>query len=70
MPLLQMVDSFADLNARYPHWHFWFFGGGLIWALISYFVGNTKGHGCLGCFLGAILGPFGLLITALLGRKG
>jgi len=47
----------------------WFFSGGLIFALISWFVGNTKGHGCLGCFLGFILGPFGILITALLGPR-
>lgn len=70
MALAMLLDAFADLGARYPHWPYWFFGGGLLWALISYFVGNTKGQGCQGCLLGALLGPFGLLITALLGRRG
>ena len=47
----------------------WFTGGSLLFGLISWLVGNTKGHGCLGCILGLILGPLGLIITALLGPR-
>lgn len=50
------------------HWA-WFFAGNPLFAIISLIVGNTKGHGCLGFFLGLFFGPFGLLVTALLGSN-
>jgi hypothetical protein len=61
--------ALAGQYAAYVSYWPWFFSGGLLFALISWFVGNTKGHGCLGCILGGLLGPFGLLITALLGPR-
>lgn len=47
----------------------WFFGGNLLMGILAYLVGERQGNGCLGCFLGIILGPFGLIITALMGRN-
>lgn len=41
-------------------------GGGVLWAILGYFLGETKGNGCWGCGLGCILGPFGILITMLI----
>lgn len=49
-------------------WLPWIFGGGLLWGIIAYFVGEKAGNGCLGCILGLLLGPFGILITALMNR--
>jgi len=43
--------------------------GSLLFALLGWLVGNTKGHGCLGCGLGCLLGPIGILIAALLGGR-
>ena len=42
--------------------------GSLLFALLGWLIGQMKGQGCLGCALGCLLGPLGLLITALLGR--
>jgi hypothetical protein len=40
--------------------------GGLIFAIIGYFVAGTKGNGCWGCGLGCLLGPIGILIAVLI----
>ena len=64
-----MPDLTPALLEYNQSWLPWIFGGGLLWAIIAYFVGETKGNGCLGCILGFVLGPFGILITALLGRN-
>ena len=61
---LAMLASLTD-----PATLSWIFSGSLLFGIIAFFVGNTKGHGCLGCILGLLLGPFGLLITALLHRR-
>jgi hypothetical protein len=46
-------------------------GGGILWAILGYFLAGSKGNGCWGCGLGLILGPFGLLIAMLLpNRRG
>ena len=63
---INLIPALLDFN--YGLWP-WFFGGGLLWAIIAYFIGEQKGNGCLGCLLGFILGPFGILITALIGRN-
>ena len=44
------------------------FTGSLLMGILAYFVGEKQGNGCLGCILGLILGPVGLIITALMGR--
>jgi hypothetical protein len=69
LPLLLMQSDYASFAAKYPNWPYWFFGGSLLWGIIAWLVGNGKGNGCLGCILGLLLGPFGLLITALLGAR-
>jgi hypothetical protein len=43
--------------------------GGLLMALIGYFVGATKGNGCWGCGLGCVLGPIGILIAVLMPKN-
>jgi hypothetical protein len=40
--------------------------GGLLMAIIGYFVGNTKGNGCWGGGLGCLLGPIGIIIALLM----
>ena len=64
---LVLAQSAYEWN-RWGMWH-WFFSGSLLFGIISWFVGNTRGNGCLGCILGLLLGPFGLLITVLVPRK-
>jgi hypothetical protein len=41
-------------------------GGGILWAILGYFLAGTKGNGCWGCGLGCLLGPIGLLIAMLI----
>lgn len=65
---LMLQNAYSDWTAQYP-WLPWFFTGSLLFAIIGWFVGNAKGGGCLGCILGGLLGPFGLLITVLTGKR-
>ena len=44
-------------------------GGGLLMAILGFFIGNTKGNGCWGCGLGFILGPLGIIIAILMPRR-
>jgi hypothetical protein len=41
-------------------------GGGVLWAILGLIFAGRNGNGCWGCFLGAILGPVGLLISLLI----
>lgn len=41
-------------------------GGGVLWAIIGFFVAGTKGNSCWGCGLGCLLGPLGILIAMLI----
>lgn len=43
--------------------------GGLVMAIIGYFVANTKGNGWWGCGLGCLLGPLGILIAMLIPKN-
>lgn len=43
--------------------------GGLLMAVIGFFVGKTKGNGCWGLGLGCILGPIGILISMLIPKN-
>jgi len=61
-PQLLLLDGMGNILV-------WFFSGSLLFGIISYFVGEQKGNGCLGCILGLLIGPFGLLVTVLLGRN-
>lgn len=48
------------------HWLGLMLGGGILWAILGYFLAGSKGNGCWGCGLGCLLGPFGILIAMLL----
>jgi len=52
-------------DGPYGFWP-WFFGGGIIWGIIGLLIAQSKGQSGTGCCLGCLLGPFGLLLTALL----
>ncbi|MCH7471866.1 hypothetical protein IIA79_02820 [bacterium] len=43
-----------------------FIGGGILWAILGYFLAGTKGNGCWGCGLGCLLGPLGILLAMLI----
>ena len=43
--------------------------GGIIMAILGFFIGNTKGNGCWGCGLGCLLGPIGIIITLLIPKN-
>ncbi|MBN2082085.1 hypothetical protein JW859_07740 [bacterium] len=43
--------------------------GGILMAILGFFVGNTKGNGCWGCGLGCFLGPIGIIITLLIPKN-
>jgi len=49
-------------------WYPLIISGSLLFALLGWLIGRMNNQGCLGCALGCLLGPLGLLITALLGR--
>ena len=44
--------------------------GGLICAIIGFFLGARNNASCWGCILGLLLGPIGLIITVLIPRRG
>jgi len=55
---------------EYQHWAAILVSGGLIMAIIGFFVASTKGNGCWGCILGFLLGPIGIIIAMLIpGRR-
>lgn len=54
---------------QYNHWYPLIISGSLLCAIIGWLVGNSKRQGCLGCTLGCLLGPLGILIAALLGKS-
>jgi len=43
--------------------------GGLLMAVLGFFIGGTKGNGCWGCGLGCLLGPIGIIITLLMPKN-
>ena len=47
----------------------WLASGSLLFGIIGYFVAGTKGNSCLGCLLGLILGPIGILIAILIPKN-
>jgi hypothetical protein len=52
-----------------PAWSVYLTSGGLLFAVIGYFLAGTRGNGCWGCFLGFLLGPLGLLIAMLIPER-
>jgi len=52
-----------------PHWVYWLTSGGILCAIIGYFLAGTKGNGCWGCLLGFFLGPIGLLLAMLIPER-
>jgi hypothetical protein len=54
------ADTFVQQYGAY------FTAGGLLMAIIGYFVAATKGNGCWGCGLGCLLGPIGIIIALLI----
>jgi hypothetical protein len=59
----------ALLEVVYRDYWPWYASGSLLFGIIGWFVGGTKGHGCLGAILGLVLGPIGLIITLVIPRK-
>lgn len=59
-----------DINAgdpsQYYMWGSWLVGGGILWAILGFFLARTKGNGAWGCGLGCLLGPLGILIAMLI----
>lgn len=51
------------------HWIQLLLGGGILMAILGFFVANTKGNGCWGCCLGFFLGPIGILIAMLIPER-
>jgi hypothetical protein len=60
------LDLLRLLPGQYGFWP-WFFTGGILWGIIGLLIARSKGHSGVGCCLGCLLGPFGVLLTALLG---
>jgi hypothetical protein len=66
---MEIFDTLALLQrGDYGYWPWWA-AGGFLFAIIGWFVGATRGHGCIGFLLGLVLGPLGLIITLFLPRK-
>jgi len=43
--------------------------GGLLMAVLGFFIGGTKVNGCWGCGLVCLLGPIGIIITLLMPKN-
>jgi hypothetical protein len=63
---LAILDGYYAYCSDHPWVPLAFGGGGLLMALIGYFVAGTKGNGCWGCGLGCLLGPIGVIIAMLI----
>jgi len=59
-------DTAATYYEQHPVWVNSLLSGGVLMAIIGYFVARMKGNGCWGCGLGCLLGPVGIIIAALL----
>ncbi|MCC7479353.1 hypothetical protein IT575_12975 [bacterium] len=57
--------SLALLALRDYGWWPWLVSGNVLFAIIGWLLGNSKGTGCAGFLLGLFLGPLGLIILLL-----
>jgi len=48
----------------------WIFVGLIICGILGAWIGSTKNRGGMGFVLGILLGPIGLIIIAILEKKG
>jgi hypothetical protein len=60
------MDLYGRDPSQYYMWGSVLTGGGILMAILGYFLARTKGNGCWGCGLGCLLGPLGILIAMLI----